>query len=120
MRGIYRHAAVHPLHRPGDVDLSVDVDFGTLRTVARETAPGLRCPPLTSQRDFLAAMGLEHRINALLQRTEDRQARRELVQSASRLVASPGMGTAYKVFALAHADVGADGVAGFPPAHTLS
>ena len=31
LRGILNHAAVHPLHAPGRVDLSVDVDFGALR-----------------------------------------------------------------------------------------
>ena len=127
LRGILRHAAVHPLHRPGFVDLSVDVDFGTLRQVARQTdaaasdaAGVLRCPPLTTQRDFLAAMGLEMRINALLQKTDDVEARRDLVRSASRLIASPGMGTAYKVFSIAHEDVGADGVAGFAEAPRLT
>jgi NADH dehydrogenase [ubiquinone] 1 alpha subcomplex assembly factor 7 len=128
LRGIAGHRAVHPLHAPGGVDLSVDVDFGALRDVARdESAGALRCPPLVCQRDFLAAMGLEARVNALLRATADREARRALIQSAGRLVASPGMGTAYKVFALAHADVGRDGVPGMahapllehhaPPAH---
>ncbi|KOO31513.1 saicar synthase-like protein [Chrysochromulina tobinii] len=120
LRGILRHAPVHPLHQPGLVDLSVDVDFGTLRQVARETAgSSLRCPPLSTQRDFLAAMGLEARINALLKGMDDREARKELVRSAGRLVASPGMGTAYKVFAITHASVGSDGVAGFPDAPLL-
>lgn len=120
LRGILRHAPVHPLHQPGLVDLSVDVDFGTLRQVARETAgSSLRCPPLSTQRDFLAAMGLEARINALLKGMDDREARKELVRSAGRLVASPGMGTAYKVFAITHASVGTDGVAGFPDAPLL-
>ena len=40
-------------------------------------------------------------------------------QSAGRLVASPGMGTAYKVFAIAHGDVGMEGVAGFGKAPLL-
>ena len=120
LRGIHDHTPVHPLHKPGFVDLSVDVDFGALRDVARDAAGAtLRCPPLATQRDFLAAMGLEPRINALLRATDDREARRQLVESAGRLVASPGMGTAYKVFALAHEDVGEDGVAGFGDAPKL-
>ena len=122
LRGILGHRAVHPLHAPGSVDLSVDVDFGALRDVARdEGGSALRCPPLATQRDFLAAMGLEARVNALLRKTpDDRAARQALVQSASRLVASPGMGTAYKVFAIAHADVGSTGVAGFGEAPVLA
>ena len=121
LRGILGHRAVHPLHAPGEVDLSVDVDFGAMRHVAADEGAGtLRCPPLVSQRDFLAAMGLEARINALLQTMpDDRDGRRKLVESASRLVSSPGMGTAYKVFAIAHGDVGAAGVAGFGDAPLL-
>lgn len=92
LRGILGHRFVHPLHAPGQADLSVrrraldlaaggghfltsaagrmrqvDVDFGTLRTVARdESAGSLRCPPLATQREFLASMGLEARVNAAL------------------------------------------------------
>ena len=131
LRGIMGHKAVHPLHAPGLVDLSTDVDFGALRGVALEevaaappaaygrgeegggAATALCCPPLASQRDFLAAMGLEPRVNALLRQMEDKQARKQLIESAGRLVASPGMGTAYKVFALASADLG-DGDDGVP------
>ena len=59
----------------------------------------------SSQRDFLAAMGLEPRVNALLCLTDDRQARRELAERRPprRL---PGMGTAYKVFGVASDEVG--------------
>ena len=113
VRGILSHAAVHPLHNPGEVDLSADVDFGMLRQVAHEASPGLCCPALMWQRDFLAAMGLEPRVNAILRKLTDKASRRRIADSAARLVASPGMGSAYKVFAIAHEDVGKDGVPGF-------
>ena len=48
-------------HRPGEADLSVDVDFDAVRRAALSEAPGLRVSPLVDQRDFLAAMGLEPR-----------------------------------------------------------
>ena len=126
LRGILNHRAVHPLHAPGHVDLSTDVDFGALRETATDEATredgvgvGLRCPDLVCQRDFLAAMGLEARVNALLRLTDDKEDRKELIQAAGRLVASPGMGTAYKVFAVASEDVGEEGVVGFGPAGRL-
>ena len=50
-----------PLRRPGEADLSVDVDFDAVRRAARSEAAGLRVSPLLNQRDFLAAMGLEPR-----------------------------------------------------------
>jgi len=31
LRGFYRHMEVHPLSRPGEVDVTSDVDFGALR-----------------------------------------------------------------------------------------
>ena len=65
-------------------------------------------------------MGLEPRVNALLRQTEGREAKRQLIESAGRLVASPGMGTAYKVFAISHGDLGADGIAGLGPAPLLA
>ncbi len=114
LRGISRHQFVHPLHAPGEVDLSADVDFGALRLTAARVAPELVCPPLSEQRYWLAAMGLEARVNALLKREADEARRREVVSGASRLVESPGMGSAYRVFALAHPDVGAS-VPGFSP-----
>ena len=114
LRGISRHQYVHPLHRPGEVDLSVDVDFGALRRAALEAAPELRIPPLVEQRHFLGAMGIETRVNALLRRASSVDQQREILASAQRLIDSPGMGSAYKALAMLHADI-AD-APGFPPA----
>ena len=79
-------------------------------------APSLLCPPLAEQRHFLAAMGLEARVNSLLGTLPPAQ-QEQLMHAVHRLVASPGMGSAYKAFALAHfgADAAA-GLAGFAPA----
>lgn len=116
LRGIKNHRFVHPLHAPGEIDLSADVDFDALRRVACAEAPELRCPPLQLQRDFLAAMGLEARVNVLLKRAKTAEEQRALIAAAQRLVQTPGMGSAYKVFALASSDIPRDGLAGFPSA----
>ena len=47
--------------RPGEADLSADVDFDAVRRAALTQATGLLVSPLLDQRDFLAAMGLEPR-----------------------------------------------------------
>ena len=65
-------------------------------------------------------MGLEPRVNTLLRAAATPAEQRTLVEGASRLVASPGMGTAYKVFAVAHADLGPHGLAGLAPAPLLA
>ena len=123
LRGIIDHKFVDPLLAPGEADLSVDVDFDAVRRAALAEAPSVRVPPLQLQRDFLAAMGLEQRVNALLHKTDDAEQRRDLISSAGRLVETPGMGAAYKALALAHPRpaghaVGStpmDHIAGFPP-----
>lgn len=120
LRGILDNRFVHPLHAPGAADLSVDVDFSMLRGVARdEAAAQLRCPPLATQRDFLAAMGLEARVNAALRAAATPHHQEDVLGAARRLIAHPGMGTAYKVFALAHESLGPAGVVGFGDAPTL-
>ena len=51
-------------------------------------------------------MGLEARVNGLLARVDDKAAQQALVAGAHRLVESPGMGSAYKAFAIAHPSLG--------------
>eukprot|EP00967_Tisochrysis_lutea_P145610 scaffold273605_cov37-Tisochrysis_lutea.AAC.1 len=80
-------------------------------------APHLICPPLAEQRFFLAAMGLEARVNALLRSAPDATAQRTIFDGATRLVEAPGMGTAYKVLAIAHPSLGRD-IPGFERAET--
>ena len=65
------------------------------------------------QREFLAAMGLEARVNRLLAKIDEPSARSALVAGVERLVESPGMGSAYKAFAIAHPSLGQ--LAGFQP-----
>jgi len=114
LRGIKAHRFVHPLHAPGEVDLSVDVDFGALRRAALAKGSGLLCPPLLEQRHFLAAMGIEPRVNQLMSKASDPTSRGSILDGATRLVESPGMGSAYKAFALAHPALGAT-IPGFEP-----
>ena len=51
----------------------------------------------------------------LLKSAKSADERRALIESAGRLVQVPGMGSAYKAFALVHSDVAVDAVPGFPP-----
>ena len=113
LRGIRGHRLVHPLHAPGETDLSVDVDFGALARIAQAQAPSLTVAPLAEQREYLAAMGLEPRVNALLRTMGgDERAQTQLIEAATRLVASPGMGSAYKAFAFAKEPPGAPPIDG--------
>ena len=114
LRGIREHRFVHPLHAPGETDLSADVDFGALRRLLQREGyieqngrgASLHCPPLVEQRYFLAAMGIEQRVNKLLARAASDDVRRDIIASVTRLVESPGMGSTFKAFSIAHNSIG--------------
>lgn len=57
---------------------------------------------------FLVAMGIEHRVNTLLARSTTDEQRRALIAGVTRLVESPGMGSAFKAFAIAHHSLGSN------------
>lgn len=80
-------------------------DAGGGNTAGGPAVP-LTCPPLAEQRHFLAAMGMEARVNALLRAAPDSAARNAIMEGAMRLVGDPGMGTAYKAIAIAHPSLG--------------
>ena len=131
LQAIRQHAFVDVLDRVGSADLSAHVDFGALRLAADGAAvraaqeagagakPAVRSYGPVTQRALLASLGIEARLNALLQRATDEQAE-ALIRGAQRLVGDdaeqaaepgkdapqpPGMGVRYKAMALAHVDL---------------
>jgi len=103
LRGLKRHALVHALAEPGEVDLSTDVDFAALKE-AVAGVEGVRAFGPMRQGEFLSAMGIETRLQALLDGKEgggltDKQALL-LYDSYRRLVDPEQMGRKYKVLAL--------------------
>jgi hypothetical protein len=95
---------------PRDKNLAAD-PAGDVKLPTTSPSSGpveLICPPLAEQRHFLAAMGIEPRVNALMQAAPDSAARRAILEGASRLVEAPGMGSAYKALAIAHPRLGRD------------
>jgi NADH dehydrogenase [ubiquinone] 1 alpha subcomplex assembly factor 7 len=103
LRGLKRHALVHALSEPGEVDLSTDVDFAAIKE-AVAGVEGVRAFGPMPQGEFLSAMGIETRLQALLDGKEgggltDKQALL-LYDSYRRLVDPEQMGRKYKVLAL--------------------
>ncbi|KAJ3208010.1 Diphthamide biosynthesis protein 2 [Entophlyctis luteolus] len=99
-RGIERHTFVSPLARPGDVDLTADVDFSFLRKAFKDA--GTTSSVLLSQGEFLRSMGIVQRLQVLL-KVADADKRKELSQSYERLVGGSGtngMGDIYKFLAV--------------------
>jgi SAM-dependent MidA family methyltransferase len=80
----------------GLADLTSHVDFGALGRAM--TAGGAKVLPALSQRVFLTAMGIEARMERLLQRATANE-REALEFGSKRLVAEDQMGTLFKVLA---------------------
>lgn len=100
MQGVREHAGADVLGEPGMVDLSALVDFASLRRVVEDVGGGVRAFPLLEQGHFLAAMGLEARVNRLLEGASEEQAAL-LVSAAERLVDPEQMGRLFKFFCFA-------------------
>ncbi|POM71079.1 Protoporphyrinogen oxidase [Phytophthora palmivora] len=105
LRGIKNHKFVSVLREPGDVDLSIDVDFATLRRFATGE-PKVKSSGPVGQGTFLKNMGIEHRLAMLLQNTESEKVQQDLFSSYERLVEPEQMGTIFKAMALTHEDIG--------------
>ncbi|KAJ3160231.1 hypothetical protein HDU86_001067 [Geranomyces michiganensis] len=96
LRGIAKHDFVNVLSKPGEADISADVDFRFLRESVKDLAAAHG--PIT-QSTFLRSMGIATRMQMLL-KTADGQKRRDLASAFDRLVSPGGMGTVYKFLAL--------------------
>lgn len=116
LRGIQHHEFVSVLREPGDVDLSIDVDFATLKRYAT-MEPGVVASGPIGQGRFLRHMGIEHRLAALLQSCgDDEKQAEELFSAYERLVEPEQMGNIFKAMALTRTDVGEP--VGFEPEPT--
>jgi SAM-dependent MidA family methyltransferase len=94
LQAVRRHAFADPLAAPGEADLSAHVDFEALGGLARQA--GLVVPPLTTQGDFLEALGIGARAAALA-RANPGEAE-AIALARDRLTAPTQMGTLFKVF----------------------
>jgi len=101
LQAMRRHAFVAVLDEPGEADLTVHVDFARMAQAALGGGAAVHGP--ATQRDFLVALGLPQRLEALSRRATPAQAE-TLVGGAARLVESgaTGMGELFKVIGVAH------------------
>ncbi|KAF9159079.1 NADH dehydrogenase [ubiquinone] complex I, assembly factor 7 [Actinomortierella ambigua] len=97
LRGIHKHQFTHVLTKPGQVDLSADVDFNYLK----DSTEGLAdCHGSVPQGRFLHSMGIGARLDMLLRKATSREVRKNLVASYARLVDPKQMGEIYRVMAM--------------------
>lgn len=97
LQAMRKHAYDDPLTHPGEADLTSHVDFAALADVVRRA--GLQ-PQLTTQGDFLLALGLLERAGQLGAQASD-ASRSRLQSEVERLAGPEMMGTLFKVLAFA-------------------
>lgn len=101
LQALKEHVFVDPLAEPGEADLTVHVDFAALAGTALAAGAAVHGPLL--QGDFLAALGIHQRAEALKRRASAEQA--GAVDAAlARLtdMSERGMGRLFKAMAVAH------------------
>lgn len=100
LQALRHHAFVDALAEPGDADLTVHVDFA--RVAQAGLAAGAAAHGAATQRDFLLALGLQQRLEALSRRATPAQAE-TLASGAERLIETgpTAMGELFKVLAVA-------------------
>ncbi|KAI9221788.1 S-adenosyl-L-methionine-dependent methyltransferase [Blastocladiella britannica] len=107
LRAIRKHQFVSVFESPGMCDLTADVDFSLLRWALEPYArgntdghPPVRVYGPTTQRHFLARMGIEDRARMLLRAAPDAEAKMALRTGLTRLMSKKEMGTVYKMLAI--------------------
>jgi NADH dehydrogenase [ubiquinone] 1 alpha subcomplex assembly factor 7 len=94
LRGIRAHKQVSPFYAPGEVDLSVDVDFMAIVEQALAANENVEVHGPVQQADFLLSMGAEERARVLGQSAPDASWRRLVDRGVS------GMGRIYKALSI--------------------
>ncbi|KAL6454327.1 Ndufaf7 Protein arginine methyltransferase NDUFAF7 [Candida maltosa Xu316] len=98
LRGIYQHRFVSPFWSPGEVDLSIDVDFQNLKNLTENMA---ECYGPISQGDWLHNIGIGHRIDQLIKKNSHHEETQDKIyDSYLRLTHPEQMGNIYKFMAL--------------------
>jgi SAM-dependent MidA family methyltransferase len=112
LQAVGRHEYADVLAAPGTVDLTAHVDFAAVATAAQ--AGGARVFGPVPQGQFLSSLGIELRTGRLLRKATPAQAE-ALLSGCQRLIDPAGMGSLFKVMAIAHPDLPVP--AGFPEPH---
>jgi SAM-dependent MidA family methyltransferase len=101
LQAISNHQKVDPLTTAGLADLTVWADFPSVVAAARET--GAKAGPILSQAEFLLALGIEARAQALATARPDRA--EQIARQLDRLVGKAQMGALFKVACLTAPDL---------------
>jgi NADH dehydrogenase [ubiquinone] 1 alpha subcomplex assembly factor 7 len=98
LQALKGHHPHDPLLEPGSADLTSHVDFAALADAARTAGAAVFGP--TTQGAFLQALGIALRAEAL-KANQDEATRAEIDAGLQRLIGDQGMGSLFKVMAIA-------------------
>jgi NADH dehydrogenase [ubiquinone] 1 alpha subcomplex assembly factor 7 len=96
LQALQNHRKVDGLATAGEADLTVHADFPAFADAAR--AARAEATPIVTQGDFLRALGVEARAEALMQARPDQA--ETLARQLHRLTAPEAMGTLFKAVAI--------------------
>jgi NADH dehydrogenase [ubiquinone] 1 alpha subcomplex assembly factor 7 len=96
LQAVRNHKPEHPLASPGEADLSFAVDFAVFHSASKGV--GLSCYGPVTQAEFLGQLGIAERASRLMSANPARA--NNIESGVYRLMASPGMGTRFKVAAV--------------------
>ncbi|KAF2078047.1 hypothetical protein CYY_000685 [Polysphondylium violaceum] len=100
LQAIRDHKFVDILDKPGSADLSVWVDFQTLRKCVKLMKNSTTAIGPVDQGIFLKEMGIEHRLVQIANKEQSQSKVEELVQGYKKLVDPQEMGSTYKVITI--------------------
>jgi NADH dehydrogenase [ubiquinone] 1 alpha subcomplex assembly factor 7 len=102
LRAIRSHRHVSPFYRPGDCDLSVDVDFRALAEHAITTYEDVEVHGPIEQGTFLTLLGIKQRMDAIAAVTQNEEKKKLIEKGYNRLIERGGgsMGKIYKAMAI--------------------
>ncbi len=100
LQAIRKHKKVDALSAPGDSDITAHVDFEMLGKVAKRQ--GARLEGVEMQGDWLHALGIDTRTEALQRRSPGKAD--VIARQRDRLVAEDQMGLLFKVMAVSAPD----------------
>jgi NADH dehydrogenase [ubiquinone] 1 alpha subcomplex assembly factor 7 len=101
LQALKQHRRHDPLQAPGTADLTAHVDFAALAEAARDSGATVYGPQ--TQGAFLTALGIDLRAETLKTKG-DAKTRAEIDAARERLIGTEGMGSLFKVLALASPD----------------
>ena len=96
LQALSGHAKCDPLAAPGEADLTAHVDFAALAQLAAEAGLAVHGP--VPQADFLRALGLDRRAEALMRANPERAER--IAREHRRLTHAEEMGVLFKMLCL--------------------